>query len=164
MRTYEDFAVGHTGSLGQKLVVADEVVAFALEFDPQPFHLDVQAGKASLLGGLAASGWHTSAMLMRMIYDAFLHETAGLGSPGIDEVKWLKPVLVGDLLTGRYEVHEARLSKSRPGLGILRVYYELKNQRDEPVISWDCVQFVATRDGLAASAGPFEISRGMRAT
>ena len=90
MRTYEDFAVGHTGSLGQKLVVADEVVAFALEFDPQPFHLDVQAGKASLLGGLAASGWHTSAMLMRMIYDAFLHETAGLGSPGIDEVKWLK--------------------------------------------------------------------------
>ena len=149
MRTFEDFAVGDTGSLGEKRVNANEVVAFAREFDPQPFHLDEAAGKASLLGGLAASGWHTSAMLMRMIYDAYLHDAAGLGSPGIDEIKWLKPVLVGDTLTGHFEVRERRLSKSRKGLGIMRIYYELQNQRNEPVISWDCVQFMSTREGVA---------------
>ena len=160
MRTFEDFPAGGSGLLGTKLVVADEVIAFAREFDPQPFHLDEAAGKASLLGGLAASGWHTSAMLMRMIYDAFLYETANLGSPGIDEVKWLKPVLVGDTLSGQYDVREARLSKSRPGLGILRIFYELRNQRGEPVISWDCVQFVATRTGLVAFESAFQISGG----
>ena len=89
-------------------------------------------------------------MLMRMIYDAYLHDAAGLGSPGIDEVKWLKPVLAGDTLSGHYEIRESRPSASRPGIGILRVFYVLKNQRGEPVITWDCVQFMRMKPSGAA--------------
>ncbi len=148
MRYFEDFPVGTCGQLGPRRVEAAEMIAYAEEFDPQPFHLDEAAGRASILGGLAASGWFTSALLMRMIFDAYLHDTAGLGSPGIDEVKWLKPVLAGDSLSGRYEVLEARTSASRPGIGILRFVYELQNQRGEPVIRWDCVQFMRIKAAI----------------
>ena len=143
LRHFEDFAVGEVGELGEKLVTADEIIAFAREFDPQPFHLDEAAGRKSLLGGLAASGWHTCCMLMRLICDGYLGQTAGLGSPGIEEVAWLKPVLAGDVLRARYEVKEARPSASRPGVGILRVRYQVRNQNEQPVMTWNCIQFVA---------------------
>ena len=97
---YEDFVEGASIDLGTKLVTAAEIIEFASEFDPQPMHLDEAAGKASILGGLAASGWHTCAMFMRMLCDAFLLDSTSQGAPGIDQVKWKRPVLAGDTLTG----------------------------------------------------------------
>jgi acyl dehydratase len=148
--TFEDFPVGRTFDLGVKDVLESEVLEFARAYDPQPFHLDRAAAQKSILGGLSASGWHTCAMLMRMIFDAYLKDTASLGSPGLEQVRWRRPVLAGDRLTGTSRVIEARRSSSRPGLGILRIVHELKNQNDEVVIVWDGTQFVATAASVAA--------------
>jgi len=98
---FEDFVEGATLDLGSKLVTAEEIVEFASEFDAQPMHLDEEAGKRSILGGLSASGWHTCAMFMRLLCDGFLLDSTSQGSPGIEYVKWKKPVLAGDKLTGR---------------------------------------------------------------
>ena len=98
--TFEDFTPGTTFNLGPYQVSAEEIIAFASEFDPQPMHLDEEAGKQSLLGGLAASGWHTCCMLMRMMIDSFVLESASQGAPGVDFVQWKKPVLAGDILHG----------------------------------------------------------------
>ena len=98
---YEDFVEGATFALGTKAVTAAEIIEFASEFDAQPMHLDEAAGRASLLGGLSASGWHTCAMFMRLICDGFLLDSTSQGSPGIDYAKWKKPVLAGDTLTGK---------------------------------------------------------------
>ena len=130
---YEDFEVGATLPLGSKLVTAEEIVEFAEEFDPQPMHLDEEAGKASILGGLSASGWHTCAIFMRMICDAYLLDSTSQGAPGVDHVKWRKPVLAGDTLTGRSTVMARRLSQSRPGLGFVTFRFELFNQNGETV-------------------------------
>lgn len=137
---YEDFTIGLELPLGPKQVTAAEIVAFASEFDPQPFHLDEAAGKASILGGLAASGWHTTSMLMRMMCDAYITGSTSQGAPGIDFVKWKKPVLAGDTLTGRSKVLERRVSRSKPDLGFITVHHELFNQNDESVCE---VQHVA---------------------
>jgi acyl dehydratase len=145
MLTFEDFPVGKVLDIGTKHVAEKEVLAFAWTYDPQPFHLDrLEAGR-SILGGLAASGWHTCAMLMRMIYDAFIKDTAGMGSPGLESLRWKRPVLVGDTLSGHGRVIDARLSQSRPGMGITRIVYELHNQRGETVLTWDCTHFFKTR-------------------
>jgi acyl dehydratase len=120
MLHFEDFPAGAHFAIGPRLITAEEIIAFAREFDPQPFHLDEAAGKASILGGLAASGWHTSALMFRMMCDACLSQAEVLGSNCIDEVKWLKPVLAGDVLTGAFEITEARVSKSRPRVGIVQ--------------------------------------------
>src|SRR6187551_2839349 len=98
---YEDFVEGATFGLGTKSVTAEEIIEFASEFDPQPMHLDEEAGKASILGGLSASGWHTCAIFMRMICDAYLLDSTSQGAPGVDHVKWRRPVLAGDTLGGR---------------------------------------------------------------
>ncbi len=97
--TYNDFIVGDSLQLGSRLVTAEEVIAFASEFDPQPFHMSEEAGKASILGGLSASGWHTCAMLMRMMADRFISNSDSQGAPGVEYVKWLKPVLAGDTIS-----------------------------------------------------------------
>lgn len=131
---FEDLAPGTRFPLGPKEVTREEVVAFAAEFDPQPFHLDETAGKASVLGGLAASGWHSCAMMMRMIWDSHLHKVASEGSPGIEYLKWKRPVLIGDTLTGETRVDELRRSKSRATLGIVTFVNVLKNQRGEVVL------------------------------
>lgn len=131
---FEDFSEGMMIELGEKLVTADEIVEFASEFDPQPFHLDEEAGKASLLGGLAASGWHTCSMLMRMIADRVLNASLSQGAPGIDELRWLRPVLAGDVLTARVHVVATRASKSRPDIGFVSIRSEMFNQRNEPVL------------------------------
>ncbi|BBF91693.1 MaoC family dehydratase [Blastochloris tepida] len=122
---FEDFTPDWTISFGPRLVSREEIVAFAAEFDPQPFHLDEEAGKASLLGGLAASGWHMCAILMRMMCDAFLNDAASHGAPGIEEVAWLKPLRPGARITMRGAVIDARASKSRPGVGLVRFRFEL---------------------------------------
>jgi acyl dehydratase len=131
---YEDFPPGWTISHGPRLVTREEIVAFAAEFDPQPFHLDEAAGQASLLGGLAASGWHMCAIQMRMVFDAFLKDADGHGAPGIDEVAWLKPLRPGERVTLRGEVLEARPSNSRPGIGLVRFRFELKDDSGAPLM------------------------------
>jgi acyl dehydratase len=130
---YEDFVVGHSIDLGEKRVTADEIIEFASEFDPQPMHLDEAAGKASIMGGLSASGWHTCAIFMRMICDAFLLDSTSQGAPGVDVVKWRKPVLAGDTLTGKSTVTAARPSKSKPAIGLVSCRHELFNQKGDAV-------------------------------
>jgi acyl dehydratase len=143
---YEDFTEGAFLDLGAKLVTAEEIIDFASEFDAQPMHLDEEAGKASVLGGLAASGWHTCAMFMRMMCDAFLLDSTSQGSPGIDHVKWKKPVLAGDRLTGRSTVLAKRLSKSKPQLGFVSMRAELFNQRGETVFELENTGMFLTRE------------------
>jgi acyl dehydratase len=130
---FEDFVEGATISFGSKTVTAEEIIEFAGEFDAQPMHLEEDAGKASLLGGLGASGWHTCCMFMRMLCDGFLLDSTSQGSPGIDYAKWKKPVIAGDMLTGRCTVIGTRTSKSRPGLGFVTIRSALLNQRGEEV-------------------------------
>jgi len=130
---YEDFEVGSSLELGSKLVTAEEIVEFASEFDPQPMHLEQAAGEASILGGLSASGWHICGMFMRLLCDSLLLDSTSQGSPGIDEVKWKKPVLAGDRLTARSTVLAKRISSSRPGLGLVSMRAEMFNQRGESV-------------------------------
>ena len=146
---YEDFAEGASLDLGSKLVTAEEVIEFASEFDAQPMHLDEEAGRRSILGGLAASGWHTCAMFMRMLCDAFLLDSTSQGSPGIDEVKWKKPVLAGDTLTGRTTVLAKRESKSKPQLGFVTMRAELFNQHGESVFELENTGMFLKRETAA---------------
>jgi acyl dehydratase len=131
---FEDFPPGWTIRFGPRLVTREEIVAFAAEFDPQPFHLDEEAGKASLLGGLAASGWHMCAIQMRLLFDAFLKDADSHGAPGIDEVAWLKPLRPGETVTLHGEVLEARPSNSRPGIGLVRFRFELLGAAGAPLM------------------------------
>ncbi len=110
-------------------------MAFAREFDPQPFHLDDRAAEASLFGRLSASGWHTCAMAMRMMCDDYLLDSASLGSPGIDELRWLAPVYPGDVLNMRMRVLEARPMASRAGVGLVNILWQVFNQDQRAVLS-----------------------------
>lgn len=131
---FEDMSPGTEYPLGPKQVTVDEIIEFATEFDPQPMHLDEAAGRASILGGLAASGWHTCAMMMRMMTDSYLLRAAAEGAPGLDHVKWKRPVLAGDVLAGETRVLDRRQSRSRPGIGIVSLRHTLRNQHGETVI------------------------------
>jgi acyl dehydratase len=134
-RYWEDFHVGEVEQIGERLVDKAEVIAFATQFDPQPFHIDEAAAKQSMYGGLIASGWHTCAMVMRMMCDAYLTQAASIGSPGIDNLKWLKPVRPGDVITARRTTIETRASKSKPDIGIVNNLWEVFNQKGELVMS-----------------------------
>ena len=147
---YEDLEEGDSLDLGSKRVSAEEIVEFASEFDFQPMHLDEDAGRKSILGGLSASGWHTCAMFMRMLCDAFLLDSTSQGAPGVDLVKWKKPVLAGDTLTGRSTVLAKRLSKSRPQLGFVSMRAELFNQRGESVFEMENTGMFLTREAAGA--------------
>ena len=131
---FEDFTVGFTRTAQGPTVTAEEIKAFATEFDPQPFHLDEEAAKTSLFGALCASGWHTASLCMRMLCDAYLSESASLGSPGIDELRWVKPVFAGDTLSAKMTVLDARPSRSRPTIGSVRSRWEVYNQNNELVM------------------------------
>ena len=134
---WEDFPVGHVREFGAYLVTREAVLAFAREFDPQPFHLDDRAAEASLFGRLAASGWHTCAIAMRMICDAYLLDAASLGSPGLDKLSWVRPVFPGDTLHMRLEVLESRPLASRPGVGMIRSHWDVLNQANETVLTME---------------------------
>ena len=134
---WEDFQVGSVREFGSHTLTADEIVRFAREFDPQPFHLDEAAGRQSLFGGLAASGWHTCALVMRMMCDAYLLDAASLGSPGLESLKWRKPVLAGDHLHVRMSILESRPMGSRPDVGLVRARWEAINQRGEEVLAME---------------------------
>jgi acyl dehydratase len=142
---FEDFPVGQVREFGARLVSKEELLAFASAFDPQPFHLDEEA--ASLIGGLSASGWHTCAMVMRMMCDGYLLDSTSQGSPGIDNLRWLSPVRAGDTLRVRMTILEARPSKSRPQIGLLRSTWEVFNQHDEPVMSMEGWGMFGRREG-----------------
>lgn len=131
---YEDLTPGRVFDHGKRTVTAEEIIHFAREFDPQDFHLDEEAGKASILGGLSASGWHTCAMWMRMFYDNLLHLSSSEGSPGVDVIEWRKPVHAGDTLACTTIVLEGRPLKSRPGIGLVRMRHEVFNQHGDTVM------------------------------
>jgi acyl dehydratase len=130
---FEDFEVGGVVEFGPRTVTREEMLEFAAAFDPQPMHLEEEAGGASMLGGLSASGFFTTAIFMRMMCDAYILDSTSQGSPGVDEVNFRRPVFSGDSLTGRTVVLSKRVSKSKPGLGFVGVRHELHNQRGELV-------------------------------
>ncbi|WP_085025481.1 MaoC family dehydratase [Ensifer aridi] len=138
MLYFEDFTEGRRFDYRAVLMQAPDMIAFASKFDPQPMHLDEEAGKRSILGGLSASGWHTSAIGMRMMINAFLGNSSSQGSPGIDFMEWKRPVLAGDSLGGFSLVLESRESKSKPMIGIVRFRNEISNQEGEAVAISEC--------------------------
>ncbi|OAP38178.1 enoyl-CoA hydratase [Sinorhizobium glycinis] len=138
MLYFEDFTPGRRFDYRPVEMQAADMIAFAGEFDPQPMHLDEEAGRHSILGGLSASGWHTSAIGMRMMIDAFLAHSSSQGSPGIDFMDWKKPVLAGDVISGFSLVLEARPSKSKPQIGFVKFRNEISNQSREPVAVSEC--------------------------
>jgi acyl dehydratase len=116
---FEDFKLGRLGRFGPRRVTREEILAFAAEFDPQPMHLDEQAASRSMLKGLSGSGWHLCSIIMRMMFDGFIGRTASLGSPGVNELRWLAPLRPGDELVLDVDVTETRVSRSRPTTGIV---------------------------------------------
>jgi acyl dehydratase len=135
MLYFEDFPPGNVRDSPPRTVTRDEIVAFARQFDPQPFHLDEAAARRTIYGGLLASGWHTCALYMRLMWETFLEDTASLGSPGVDEIRWIKPVRPGDTLRARFTVLEAIPSRSKPDRGIVRSLSEVFNQHGDVVMT-----------------------------
>ena len=131
---FEDLEPGRTTTFGRKRVTEEEIVAFAKAYDAQPFHLSEEAAKGTFVGRLIASGWHTIAMQMRMLCDAWILDAAGLGSPGVEELHWLKPVLPGDVLQVRQTILGAQPSRSRPGMGVVRFRFETLNEDGDVVM------------------------------
>jgi len=150
-RTWEDFKTGDVAVYGPRVITREEIVAFSAEFDLQPMHMDEAAASATLLGGLAASGWHGCALMMRMIADGFLLDSTSMGSPGIEEVRWLRPLRPGTQLRLRVTVLDSRASKSRPDMGLTRMHYELIDAADTVITSMtSTMMFGRRRPGAAA--------------
>jgi len=131
---FEDFSPGEVVEFGDRLVTAEEIVEFARQFDPQPFHLDEAAARQSVAGGLIASGWHSVALMMRMICDEFFVGSSSQGSPGIESIDWLKPVRPGDRLSVRLTTVGTRPTRSRPEIGVVEMRFDLLNQNRELVM------------------------------
>lgn len=147
---FEDIDIGSKQSFGDYEVTREEVTAFAAKYDPQPFHLDDEAAAATHFGRLSASGWHTCAMTMRMLVDNMSTvEQAGLGSPGVDELKWKRPVYPGDRLRCETEVIEKRRSRSRPEMGLFKSRISVFNQDDAVVLEMVSNGLIRVRDPAA---------------
>ncbi|SFL26446.1 Acyl dehydratase [Bradyrhizobium sp. NFR13] len=149
--TFEDFKPGHFGTFGPRHITRDEIVAYAREYDPQPMHLDEDAANASMLKGLAGSGWHMCSLMMRMIYDGFLHKSASMGSPGVDQMRWLAPFRPGDDLTLDVEVVEARASQSRPTLGIVKFKFSMLNAKGQTISEMITPIMIGRREAAAGN-------------
>jgi acyl dehydratase len=149
--TFEDFPVGRLGSYGPHHVTREEILAFAAEYDPQPMHLDEEAASKSMLKGLAGSGWHLGALMMRMLCDGFILRTASLGSPGVNELRWLAPFRPGDDLMLDVDVTEARVSKSRPETGIVTFKAVMRNAAGEALCEMVSPILIARRAGARES-------------
>lgn len=146
MQYFEDLIIGSRQSFGRYQVTREEVIEFARKYDPQPFHLDDEAAARTHFGRLAASGWHTCAMTMAMIVENIeKHQQAGLGSPGVDELRWLKPVFPGDILRCEAELIEATPSRSKPDIGSFRSNMTTYNQHDEPVLRFTSIVLIRRR-------------------
>src|SRR6185295_10000867 len=146
--TFEDFTPGHFGTFGPRHVTREEILAFAAEFDPQPMHLDEAAASRSMLKGLSGSGWHLCSITMRMMFDGFIGRTASLGSPGVNELRWLSPLRPGDDITLDVEVAEARISQSRPDTGIVTFKAIARNAAGQALCEWVSPIIVRRRDAI----------------
>ncbi|HYS08425.1 MAG TPA: MaoC family dehydratase [Myxococcales bacterium] len=149
MRYLEDFSEGQVFELGEETVSEAEVLEFARRYDAQPFHVDAEAAKKSMYGGLIASGWHTASIFMGLLVRGLLYEVASLGAGGIDEMKWLKPVRPGDRLRARLTILGRRPSTKHPGRGLLNCLGEMFNQDGERVLSIRWSAMIARRPGEA---------------
>jgi acyl dehydratase len=151
--TFEDFPPGRFGTFGPRHVTREEILAFATEFDPQPMHLDEEAAKQSLLGGLSASGWHLCSIMMRMMVDGFMGHAASLGSPGVNEVRWLAPLRPGDDLMLDVDVTEARPSRSRSDTGIVTFRCTVRNAAGQALCEMVSPIIVGRRASASAGQG-----------
>ena len=150
-RYFEDYEPGAVHEFGGIAVEEEEIISFARRFDPQPFHTDPIAAKQTVFGGLIASGWHTASLTMRLLVDNYVSRVASLGSPGVDEIRWLKPVRPGDTLSIRVTIVEAQRSRSKPNQGLVRSFTETLNQHGEAVMTMKGAGMVRSRntDGYA---------------
>ena len=149
MLCFEDFKPGHLGRFGPRRITREEILAFAAEFDPQPMHLDEEAASRSMLKGLSGSGWHLCSIIMRMMFDGFIGRTASLGSPGVNELRWLAPLRPGDEVTLDIEVTEARVSRSRPTTGIVMFKAVASNAAGQALCEMVSPIIVQRRDDIA---------------
>lgn len=143
--------MGEVIDLGRTAVSKDMIITFASEFDPFPFHLDEEAAKASLLGGLASSGWQTGALSLRMLVDSFLSTIASCGGLGFRDLKWKTPVMVGDTIGGKVTIAGLRRSESHPQWGIVTLDFDVRNQKDKPVLTMRLANLVECRTPEAAA-------------
>ena len=150
MLSFEDFPPGRFASYGPRHVTREEMLAFAAEFDPQPMHLDEGAARRSMLNGLSGSGWHLCSIVMRMMFDGYIGDTASLGSPGVNELKWLAPFRPGDDLTLDVDVVEARVSRSRPETGIVTFKCSVRNAAGQALAEMTSPIIVKRREAVAA--------------
>jgi acyl dehydratase len=146
-RYFEDYLPGAVFDCGRIRVEEAEIIEFARRFDPQAMHVDPAAAARGRFGGLIASGWHTAALMMRALTDNFLPEKASLGSPGIDELRWLHPVRPGDVLSVHVQVLETARSRSRPDRGMVRTLIEVRNHHGEVAMSLKAINIIACRSG-----------------
>lgn len=144
-RYFEDYVEGDIHSFGSIEVEADEVITFAQRFDPQSFHTDPEAARLTPFGGIIASGWHTAGLMMRLYVEYYLTHVASLASPGLDELRWLRPVRPGDRLSVRVTVLKAAVSKSKPDRGAVTSLVEVFNQKNESVMSLKVVNIIGRR-------------------
>jgi len=157
---HEDLEVGMAVELGRQTVTKEAILAFGRAWDPQPLHTDEEAAKSTLVGGLCASGWHTCCIMMRLVADGMLNRVVSLGSPGLDEGRWMVPVRPGDVVSCRYTVLEKRNLASRPDVGICKVRVELFNQKGETVANWRTNQLTRRRH---PSSGASAVKRERKA-
>jgi len=152
-RHFEDLALGEVVQLGRITVTREMIVSFAREFDPFPFHLDEAAAKKSLLGGLASSGWQTAALTLRLLTDAFFNRIAAAGGLGVSDLKWKRPVMKNDTITGTARIVELRRSRHHPQWGVLTMELDIRNQNDQPVMAMRFANLVETREPDATEPG-----------
>ena len=145
-RHFEDLRIGEVIDLGHTKVSKEMIVTFAREFDPFPFHLDEAAAKASLLGGLASSGWQTGGLSLRMLVDSFLNTVASAGGLGFTDLKWKNPVMVGDTIGGTVTIADLRRSEGHPQWGIMTLDFDVRNQKDQPVLTMRLANLIDTRE------------------
>lgn len=144
-RFFEDFSPGEVTEFGDYLITEEEILEYARRYDPQPFHIDRKAAAESIFGGLIASGWMTGSIMMRLLVEHFISPVSGMGSPGVDEVRWPKPVRAGDRLRVRITTIEAKRSQSKPDRGIIQVQQEMINQHGDTVMSLRGTSFLKCR-------------------
>lgn len=152
MMYFEDFSEGQRIEAGSRTVTREEILAFATQFDPQPFHVDDAAGDASIFGSVIASGWHTCSMMMRMVVDSVLGDSSSMGSPGLDKVRWLLPVKPGDTLSVAYLTTQTKASGSRPDRGVVWSTWEARNQHGDVVCIIEGMGMFGRRPAKAADA------------
>jgi acyl dehydratase len=150
-RHFEDLAIGEVIDLGHTKVTKAMIITFATEFDPFPFHLDEEAAKASLLGGLASSGWQTGGLSLRMLVDSFLSTIASAGGLGFSDLKWKNPVMVNDTIGGTVTIVDLRRSEGHPQWGIVTLDFDVRNQKGASVMSMRLANLVDTRDPGASA-------------